>query len=677
MLSCRSVRAALFICLFASVLPAQQNRIRGRIDGRNPIVVRGSVPLQARPQFDQGPVPEDFQLANITLVMRPSTSQQAALEKLLQEQQNPTSPNYHNWLTPEAYADRFGATADDIAKVNEWLQSAGFTVRYSARGRDFISFSGTASQVRAAMHTEIHRYRLGAQTHYANATDVSLPAEFAPMVAGVLGLHSFRPKSPRKQALPNLSDGYGDNFLAPDDYAAIYNLSPLYQYGYTGAGQKIVIVGQSDIDPADIDLFRSSFGLVPANLTMIPTGNYPGFNDDEVEADLDLEWAGAVAREANLIYVYSDDADYSAYFAIDNKLAPVISESFGLCEYVVASNRLGLYNYRVEAQKGSALGITWLVSSGDSGAAGCDYNAETATQGFGVSLPASIPEVTAVGGTEFDEAGLSYWKATNGLYGGSAISYIPETSWNDTLVSGGLASSGGGKSAVYAKPSWQAGPGVPGDGARDLPDISLDASNAHDPYWVISEGESLLVGGTSASAPSFAGMIAVLNQYLVDNQVQSSPGLGNINVKLYGMAAAGTPGVFHDITSGSNIVPCTGGTLDCPDGQLGYSAGVGYDLVTGLGSVDAYHLVTAWGGIPVANTTMTLSASPATIPAGGSSVLTATVTATSGSRTPAGTVLFNLGGNTLGSAVLSGSGAASTASLVVFRRTIIGGEQHH
>ena len=197
-----------------------------------------------------------------------------------------------------------------------------------------------------------------------------------------------------------------------------------------------MIVGQSDIDPSDIATFRSTWGLPPTTIQMVPTGTYPGITDDEIEADLDLEWAGAVARFATLIYVYSDDADYSAYYAIDNNLAPVISESFGLCEYQVGSNRLGLYNFQVEAQKGNALGITWLASSGDSGAAGCDYDVATATQGLGVSLPASVPEITAVGGTEFNEGSLSYWSGSNGLYGGSALSYIPEMAWNDTAASG-------------------------------------------------------------------------------------------------------------------------------------------------------------------------------------------------------------------------------------------------
>jgi subtilase family serine protease len=670
MLLCRNVRAILFAGLFASALLAQQDRIMATIDAGHSVVVRGSVPPQAQPKYDRGAVEPDFRLGNITLMLRPSASQQAALEQLLAEQQDPASPNYHNWLTPETYAERFGTSAADVDKIVSWLRSQGFAVQYTARGRDFISFSGTASQVQAALHTEIHRYQVGAETHFANSTDLSLPAAIEPIVAGVLGLHDFHPKAPRRQARPNYTASDGSHYLLPDDLATIYDLVPLYDYGYTGAGQSIVIVGQSDIDASDIATFRSSWGLPLTTIQMVPTGTYPGVDsDDEMEADLDLEWAGAVARWATLIFVYSEDATYSAYYAIDNNLAPVISESFGLCEYQVGINRLGLYYFEVQAQKGNALGITWLASSGDSGAAGCDYDVTTATQGLGVSLPASVPEITAVGGTEFDEGSADYWSGNNGLYGGSALSYIPETAWNDTAASlklgGDIEASGGGVSAVYSKPAWQAGPGVPSDGARDVPDIALAASALHDPYIVISEGATYTVGGTSAAAPSFAGMIAVLNQYLVQNGVQTKSGLGNINPKLYGMAAAGTSGVFHDVTTGNNIVPCEANTPNCVNGQLGYTAGVGYDLVTGLGSVDAYNLVTVWGGIPVTSTTTTLTATPAILVASGSAVLTATVKASSGTRSPTGPVSFTLVNSLLGSATLAGSGGTASASIRV------------
>jgi subtilase family serine protease len=380
----------------------------------------------------------------------------------------------------------------------------------------------------------------------------------------------------------------------------------------------------------------------------------------------------------------------------------VISESFGLCEYLVGIERLGLYYYEVEAQKGNALGITWLASSGDSGAAGCDYQVPIATQGLNVILPSSVPEVTAVGGTEFNEGSGNYWSGTNGPYGGSALSYIPETAWNDTAAAlaleGPIESGGGGLSAVYKKPSWQTGPGVPNDGARDVPDVSLTASALHDPYLIVTGGEVGGIGGTSASAPAFAGMIAVLNQYLVQNGVQTKPGLGNINPKLYSMAAAGKSGVFHDVTTGDNIVPCQANSANCVNaqsgntagagtriniapcqtdtpgctgGSFGYTAGPGYDLVTGLGSVDAYNLITLWGGIPVIPTTTTLTVNPGVIVANGSAVLTATVKAASGTRSPTGPVSFTLGSSMLGTATLAGSGGSATASITVTGAQVI------
>ncbi len=665
MVSRTGVRTALFVCLFASVSTAQQDRITTAIDSRRPVVYRGSVPRLAQPQDDQGAVDPEFRLGNITLMLGPSAAQQAAMEQLLAEQQDPASPHFHDWLTPEAYADQFGASAADLDKIATWLRSEGFTVKYTARGRDFISFSGTASQVQIALHTSIHRFRSGGKTHFANSADFSLPAAIAPLVTGVLGLHDFHPRAPHKRMASDFSSADGTNFLLPDDFAAIYNLLPLYNYGYTGAGQSIAIVGQSDIDLGDIEAFRDTWDLPGLPIQMVSVGNYPGINEDSVEADLDLEWAGATARFAQLIYVYSDDAGYAATFAIDNNLAPVLSESFGLCEAQAVSNGMSLLSLEAEAQKANSMGITWLASSGDSGAAVCDPDAPIASHGLAVGIPASVPEVTAVGGTEFNEGSLTYWSASNGPYGGSALSYIPEVSWNDTVANGSLAASSGGLSAYYKKPTWQTGPGVPNDGARDVPDISLNASDVHDAYVVVTGGQAVGIGGTSASSPALAGILAVLNQFLVANKVQAKAGLGNINPKLYNLAA-GTSGSIHDVIGGNNIVPCQSGTQDCVNGSFGYTAGKGYDLVTGLGSVDAYTLITTWAGLPVTATTMTLTANPATILASGSAVLTATVKAATGTISPTGPVSFSMGGTVLGAATLSGSGGTATASITVF-----------
>ena len=240
--------------------------------------------------------------------------------------------------------------------------------------------------------------------------------------------------------------------------------------------------------------------------------------------------------------------------------------------------------------------------------------------------------------------------------------------WNDTAVSvpegDGLSATGGGASILFSKPSWQTGAGVPNDSARDVPDISFAASEVHDPYLVYSSGEYWTVGGTSAPTPVFSAVLALLNQYLVSNGILSQPGLGNINPTLYRLAQT-TTGVFHDITVGNNIVPCVIASPDCTTGQMGYSTGVGYDQVTGLGSADVNNLAAQWAASLAAPTTTAVSANPTSIAAGSSTVLTATVSATSGTNSPTGSVSFAVGQTALGAGVLSGSGGSATANLTV------------
>ena len=141
-------------------------------------------------------------------------------------------------------------------------------------------------------------------------------------------------------------------------------------------------------------------------------------------------------------------------------------------------------------------------------------------------------------------------------------------------------------SLFFPQPQWQTAAGVSDKNARAVPDVALTAA-FHDGYTIITNGSAAPVSGTSAASPVFAGIVALLNQY------ERSNGQGNINPNLYRLARAQT-NVFHDITTGNNIVPCVIGTPDCTTGSFGYYAGPGYDLVTGLGSVDAYNLVTEW-----------------------------------------------------------------------------------
>ena len=669
----RSPGIIRLLFLLPCALLAQSDRITTPIDARRTVVLKGNVHPMAQPRFDQGPVEPSFRIGYITLLLKKTDAQQAALERLLQQQQDPASPNHRDWLTPEQYADRFGLSQHDLDQISAWLQSEGFTVEYVARGRNWLAFSGTAGQVRATFHTEIHRYRVDGEMHFAAAAEPSIPESLEPVVAGFLGLDDFYPKPPRR-LLPTNTSGKGATTMAPGDLATIYDIGKLYQTNINGTsidgtGQSIVVVGQSAVNTSDIQGFRSQYNLPSLNSQNFQTIPYPvdpGPTSSLVEADIDLEWASAVAQNATLIYVYGTSADGAALYAIDqgSALAPVISESFGNCEAKVASV---LLSYRSMAQQANVEGITWLAASGDTGPAACDYGGSIATQGLTVNFPASMPEVTAVGATEFTDEGGSYWNATNGPNGGSAVSYIPEKAWNDTVAGRELLATGGGASSVYAKPAWQTGPGVPNDGARDVPDISMDGSNDHDPYNVFTGGVWELFGGTSISTPVFAGIVVLLNQYLVANKVQSNPGVGNINPTLYRLAQSPSS-PFHDITVGNNLVPCAPGTPDCGASlELGYSnsATPGYDLTTGLGSVDAYNLVTQWPTSPAIGTTTTVTANPTSILSTGATTLTATVSASTGSATPTGSVAFTLGVTSLGTASLSGSGGTATAAVEV------------
>ena len=370
---------------------------------------------------------------------------------------------------------------------------------------------------------------------------------------------------------------------------------------------------------------------------------------DEGESDLDLEWSGGVAKNASIIFVYAglsagdtctnrngktvwDALDY----AVQNHVASFISTSYGFCEGgATGQSGVGLtFAQTVQGwvQQANTQGETVVAASGDSGAADCDPNSTdtgdtSATQGFAVDVPASIPEVTGMGGNTFTGdsptyttpnppgANPPYWAAAGATADtvSSALEYIPEDAWNDTVAGGTLSASGGGASIFFAKPSWQTGTGVPPDGKRDVPDLSIAASPNHDGYLMCSEDDSTtgglqpscvagfrnaagvngaftVVGGTSVAAPTFSAILALINQSL------GSPGLGNVNPKLYQFASS-NPSAFHDVTSGNNDVPCTSPTINCPAGttQIGFSAGTGYNLVTGLGSVDAGKLADAWG----------------------------------------------------------------------------------
>ena len=717
--------------LIASTLcfAAQADRIAGTIDSGQMVTLPGRIHHQALPQYDQGRIEPSFQFSYLTLLLTPSVSQLKAMDLLVAQQQDPKSPNFHKWLTPEQFAARFGLTHNDMQKLTDWLKSQGLQIVSVARGGQFVVVGGTAAQVENAFKTEIHRYNVNGESHFANATMPSVPAALSGIVGGLRGLNDFRLKPALKRHPDYTVGGLSTHFLAPGDLYTIYDINALHNNGFTGSGQKIAIMGQTDLLTTDINDYRTDFGLPAINLqqVLVPNTGDPGVgvSGDLGESDLDLEVSGSIAPDATIIFVYAGFSNgargvvTATQHAIDNILAPVMSVSYGECELYSTDSTVGSLPTQDLLFKQAAMqGISFFASSGDDGPATCDINdttqpARSAILGLSVDYPASSQYVTGVGGTEFNEGSGNYWSSTNGPDGGSAKSYIPEMSWNDFPVLGFLDGGGGGPSNCFnqdstfticvsgnPKPTWQTGTGVPADTVRDVPDVSFSASNVNDPYIVCTPLEVLnypndsgnttsscaggitsainqnsAFGGTSASTPLMAGIAVLINQYLNGS---STAGLGNINPKLYSLAT-NSPSEFNDTPAGSNsTVKCTPGTpsgqpagLTCPPaGTFGFSTTAGYDLVTGLGSVDANNLALAWAESLIVTTT-TVVPSATSIPLGGSVTFTATVTPSSAT----GTVSFYDNGSTtaLGSGtVSSGTATFTTSSLPVGTNSVVG-----
>jgi subtilase family serine protease len=555
----------------------------------------GNVHPLARAEFDRGSADLTLPMENMILLLSPRVSAKTELDTLLAGLQNPKSPNFHHFLTPQEFGLRFGPTDQDVADAANWLKSFGFRIEEIGNGKLWINFSGNVQQVERAFQTNIRQYEVHGEIHHANATDPSIPRALSGLVQGVVSLHDFPLHHDGNVAqLPvNVTNADGSHNLAPGDFAIIYNLTPLYNAGIDGTGQTIAIVGRTDIVVGDVQFFRSTFGLPAKDPIFIHNGNAPGDlkGNEELEADLDVEWSGAVAKNATIDFVISrstrttDGVSLSAQYIVNNNVAPVMSTSFGLCEQSLGATGNAFWNNLWT--QAAAEGITAFVSTGDTGAAGCDANNAAVGTIQAVNGLASTPNNVAVGGTEFNEGAGIFWAAGNNADLSSALGPIPEIVWNESAnVPGGVGirATGGGVSTIYAKPGYQSGPGVPADGFRDIPDVSLTAAG-HDAYIIVQGHTNNTPGlegvfGTSASSPSFAGIMALVVQ-------KTGAPQGNANNVLYSMARAqfaGGSAVFNDITSGNNSVP----------GVTGFAAAAGYDQATGWGSVNAATLVNTW-----------------------------------------------------------------------------------
>ncbi len=702
LLSLLALSALVFAASISPSYAAVQSRIAA-VSSTSRVAVRHTVPAQAMAATDLGAAPANQVLDSVTLHFNMTDAQQAALNQLLIDQQNPSSPRYHQWLTPEQFGAQFGLSSQDLAKVSAWLTSQGLTITSTSRSNTFIRVSGSVAQIQQALGTSIHSLVSNGEQHIANVSDPLLPSGIAGVVASITGLHDFRikPRAHTRQVPATAqadslhtqftSSISGSHFISPTDFYTIYDIpNPLTSGNLNGTGVSIAVVGQVDISLSDVAAFRAAAGL-PANP---PTTKLYGAVDpgtatsststpstgDLQEAQLDVEWAGAAAPSASIIYVNSKDVlNLSLVNAITNNAAPIVSISYGLCEAGAGTANLAAFNQLF--QQANAQGITVVAPTGDAGATDCDYATSVASSGLAVDFPASSPNVTAVGGSMFNEGAgtyaTTYWNGnTSTDIVGSAKSYIPEAAWNES-GSNGLSAGGGGASNFFTKPTWQTGTGVPADSARDVPDVALNSASGHDGYLYCAQGFCTsgfrnasnnldVVGGTSVSTPSFAGILA-----LVEQKIGSR--IGNANPTIYGLAnSTFYNNVFHDIATGNNDSPCIAGSNNCPSGgSIGYNATQGYDLATGWGSIDAYNMANNWTSVTPAGTinatsqlssytTVTTSTSLCAL-SSGSMALNVTVANGGPSSTikPTGTVQFLVDNVAVGTPVALTNGTAS------------------
>ena len=688
--------------------------IRERVDDHKLVTLAGNTRPEATTENDLGMVGDDLTLDHMMLQLKRSPAQEQAVEQFIAQQQDPKSPNFHKWLSAAEFGKRFGSAESDIRAVTGWLEAQGFKVNTVYPSGMVIDFSGNAGQVRNAFHTSIHNLNVSGVRHIANISDPQIPEALAPVVAGVVSMHDFRPHKMSRtvnNARPAADadserpeytftqSGQVSQAMVPADLATIYDFNPLFAKGITGKGQTIVVIEDTNLYSSnDWNTFRSVFGLSkytdatlktvqPAPATGTNNCAAPGVNSDDIEAILDVEWASAAAPDAAIVVASCLDSVttsglYIAGQNLVNSAAPpaIVSVSYGQCE--VSNGATFNASQSLLYQQAVAEGTSIFVSAGDEGAASCDAGGTEATHGISVSGFAATPYNVAVGGTDFGDiynnSTNQYWSSTNTSTYGSALSYIPEIPWNDSCADGLLSSSMGyptpygvggfcastvaypdgylvvaggsggpsncatgtpsipgvasGTCQGVAKPSWQAGvSGIPGDGVRDIPDVSMFASDGY--AWGhfsvicftdLANGGAQCkgapvnwtgVGGTSLSTPVMAGVQALINQSTGSAQ-------GNPNPVYYSMAAK-VPSAFHPTTQGDIAVNCIGG-VNCYGyvgnvdyGRAGrvfattyggalsatsssftpaYAAGSNsWNFATGLGSVDVNVLVTNWG----------------------------------------------------------------------------------
>jgi subtilase family serine protease len=589
--------------LLASAAASAQRR--GQVDESRLVTLTGNTRPEASDRAsDRGRIPDSTALRHMILVLRRPPQREAAFERYVDSLTERSSPNYHHWLTAREIGAKYGPLKHDVETVQRWLGRHGFSIDTVYPSRLAIAFSGDAGQVRRAFHTEIHTLNVGGKSHIGNVSDPRIPGALAPTIAGIVSLHDFHGHAASHGGpgwtVTNCGLGSSDliadcYFVTPSDLATVYDFNPLFSTGTTGAGQIIAVAEDSDIFSADDwTKFRSLFGLsgyTKASISQSHPGGCddPHTNGDDFEAILDTEYASAAAPEAGIDVVSCADSEttWGLTIAVENLInsdspPPILNVSYIWCETNAgAANNLA---YHDAWQQAAAEGMSVFVSSGDEGAASCDYGKSQAFRGIAANALASPKYDVAVGGTDFGDTyhhkNDLYWSQTSDSDYGSALSYVPEIPWNSscgsrliakyvtgsavtygtdgfcnvaagqpfiTTYAGGAAPSScaktnsGGDCRGYRKPPWQQVLGNPADGVRDLPDVSLFAAGpvwghayivcfsdpAHDFKTPCSRFPSgwIYGYGTSFAAPVMAGIQALVDQAASDRQGNPAPTL--------------------------------------------------------------------------------------------------------------------------------------------------------